>query len=298
MFLALVVAARVLANPVSNVFQKQLAQRAAHPLFVIAATHAVLSIAAVPALLRWPPPAFGRAFWSDAVAAAVLAVSGNALLVAALKRSDLSLLGPVNAYKAVVSLGLAAVLVGEVPTALGLAGVLLILGGSALVIERGRHGARGGPLRHFFTDPGVRLRLAALVLSATEAVFLKRALHAAPPAATFLVWCVLGLAVAGPAAAVLLGPAGLERERSRWRGSRPTYLSLAATTAVMQLTTLLTFGVLQVGYSLALFQLSSLVSVVLGWRYFDERHAPRRLAGAAVMVAGAVAIVMAETRSP
>ena len=39
----------------------------------------------------------------------------EALLVAALHRTDLSLLGPINAYKAVLSLALATAVLGEVP---------------------------------------------------------------------------------------------------------------------------------------------------------------------------------------
>jgi drug/metabolite transporter (DMT)-like permease len=63
----------------------------------------------------------------------------------------------------------------------------------------------------------------------------------------------------------------------------------------MQLTTLLTFGRLQVGYSLALFQLSALLSVLLGQRYFKERNIPRRLLGSLVMLAGAVLIALLGT---
>jgi drug/metabolite transporter (DMT)-like permease len=64
----------------------------------------------------------------------------------------------------------------------------------------------------------------------------------------------------------------------------------------MQLTTLFAFGKLQVGYALALFQLSALISVVLGYRYFQERHIRKRLLGAAVMVAGAALIVTLGSR--
>ena len=66
---------------------------------------------------------------------------------------------------------------------------------------------------------------------------------------------------------------------------------LAVTTGLMQLTTLLTFETLQVGYSLALFQLSTLVTVYLGHRYFQERNIRRRLLGSLVMVIGAMLIV-------
>jgi drug/metabolite transporter (DMT)-like permease len=73
-----------------------------------------------------------------------------------------------------------------------------------------------------------------------------------------------------------------------WR----SYLWLAITTGLMQLTTLLTFGQLQVGYSLALFQLSILTSVFLGYRYFQEGNIRQRLLGALVMVAGAALIAV------
>jgi hypothetical protein len=49
-----------------------------------------------------------------------------------------------------------------------------------------------------------------------------------------------------------------------------------------------------VGYSLALFQLSTIVSVLLGHRYFQEKDVGKRLVGAAVMTAGAIIIVISD----
>ena len=66
---------------------------------------------------------------------------------------------------------------------------------------------------------------------------------------------------------------------------------MTLSTGLMQLTTLLTLGKLQVGYSLALFQLSTLVTVYLGHRYFQERNIRRRLVGSLVMMIGAMLIV-------
>jgi drug/metabolite transporter (DMT)-like permease len=71
-----------------------------------------------------------------------------------------------------------------------------------------------------------------------------------------------------------------------------TYLWMALTTGAMQLTTLLTFGKLPVGYSLALFQLSTLISVFLGYRYFQEGQIRKRLLGSVIMAAGAMLIVL------
>ena len=138
---------------------------------------------------------------------------------------------------------------------------------------------------------GIQLRFAALGLSATEAVFLKKALLFASPLTTFVWWAILGLPIAA-AAVVLLVRKETGNEillaRQNWR----TYLWLGITTGLMQLTTLLTFGKMQVGYSLALFQLSTLISVFLGYRYFKEENIRERLLGTLIMVAGAVLIVV------
>jgi drug/metabolite transporter (DMT)-like permease len=293
---ALFIVARVVANPISNVFQKQLTQRAADPLFIVGATHALLTLAALPALYALvvrgslSPPELGAGFWGNMIACAMLAVAGNVLLVFALQSTDLSVLGPINAYKSVISLALGVFLLGEVPTAFGLIGVLLIVAGSYFVVDRVSGQSPRNAFKAFLREPGVQFRFAALAFSATEAVFLKRAVLLSSPVITFFFWSILGLPIAA-AAIVLLRREAVREETRRLHSRWPTYFWLAVTTGVMQLTTLLTFGVMQVGYSLALFQLSTVISVFLGYRYFQERNIARRLFGSAVMVAGGVIIV-------
>ena len=292
MLTALFVVARIVANPVSNVFQKQLTQRSANPLFIIGATDALLTLAALPLLfLGALPLRLGAGFWPNMVIAASLAVGSNVLLVYALQSTGLSVLGPINAYKSVVSLVLGVFLLGEIPAPLGLAGVLLIVAGSYFVVDRDLKRPRSNVFALFFRQRGVPFRFAALALSATEAIFLKKALLLSSPLITFIFWSILGLPIA--AAAIML----LVRRRlgnefvvllHHWR----TYLWLATTTGVMQLTSLLTFGQLQVGYSLALFQLSTLISVFLGYRYFQEGQIRKRLVGSLIMAAGAALIVL------
>ena len=286
---ALFVAVRIIANPVSNVFQKRLADARVNPLFVIAATHALLSGAALPFLPQMRLSSLTTGFWQDMAVSAILAVAGNVLLVYALKFSDLSVLGSVNAYKAVLSLVLSIFLIGEVPSAAGLVGVALILSGSYFVVDSGEGQPYRRALVQFFGERGVQYRLAALVCSATEAVFLKRAVLQSSPLTVFLFWCTLGLLVASVLAAIFLS-GQIRAEMKRFPQQWITYGWLAATTGLMQVTTLLTFGVMQVGYSLALFQLSTLFSVFLGYRYFQERNIPRRLFGSVLMIAGAVII--------
>jgi len=285
----LAVTVRIVANPLSNVFQKQLAQRSADPLFTIVATLGLLTALALPFLAGLPLGAFGAVFWVNIVAAGLLAVAGYVFLWHALRSTDLSVLGPINAYKAVLGLALGVVMLGEVPTVFGLLGVALIVAGSYFVVDRVPGQAQSSAFRRFIREPGVRLRFAALICAATESIFLKRALILSSPITAFLIWTVVCFAIAATGAALRRRGVGAEvmRVRRDWR----TYLGLAATTGLMQATTLVTFGALQVGYSLALFQLSTLVTVYLGHRFFGEGNIRRRLLGSLIMVTGAVLIV-------
>lgn len=290
----LAVIVRIVANPLSNVFQKQLAQRSGAPLLIIVMTHGLLTALVLPVLAGMPLGALVMAFWVNLLIAVVLAVAGYVFLWYALRSTDLSILAPINAYKAVLGLLLAVVLIGEVPSAFGLLGVALIVAGSYFVIDRVPGQGHGSAFRQFAREPGVQLRFAALVCSATESVFLKRALLLSSPVTTFLIWTVFCFAIA--AIGTVLLRSKVTTEVRRLRGEWRTLLWLTISTALMQLTTLLTFGKLQVGYSLALFQLSTLISVYLGHRVFQESNIRRRLVGSLIMVTGAMLIVMLGAR--
>src|SRR5262245_53295246 len=131
----LAIVVRILANPIANAFQKQLTRRSAHPIFIITSVHAVLTVLCLPygVVVGFH---FPTAVWTNMLVAAFLAVTGNVLIVAALSEADMSVLGPINAYKSVVGLILAIFLVGERPTLMGLIGVLLIVDGSYFIIDR------------------------------------------------------------------------------------------------------------------------------------------------------------------
>jgi hypothetical protein len=103
MTLWIFVLARIVSNPLSNVFQKLLTRSGATPLFIIFVTFGFLSLISGP-FLPWIFNSPGVRFWFDITVCAILAVAGNVTLVAALQKSDLSILGPINAYKSVVSL--------------------------------------------------------------------------------------------------------------------------------------------------------------------------------------------------
>jgi drug/metabolite transporter (DMT)-like permease len=291
MILWLCILIRIAANPFSNVFQKLLTQRGADSLFIVCAVHGLLSLACLPVILFCLQP-LPAEFWAFMSIGALFTVSGNALIVAAVKRSDLSVLGPINAYKSIISLVPGFIFLDEVPDWIGLCGIALIVAGSYFLADNDANTTGNDAFLRFFKDRGVQYRFAALVLSAIEAVVVKRALLISSPLATFAFWSLFGFGVSLIAVIALSGGRRLSNEFDLLRENKATYLILFATTGLMQFCTLVVLEKLQVGYTLALFQTSTIISVLLGWHVFRERRLAERLAGAVVMSAGAVLIIL------
>ena len=287
-FDGVMVALRVISNPCSNALQKALGVAGWPSPVLLAITHGLLVPVAMAILLR-AVDSLGQEFWMWSFASAVLAVAANWLIIEAVHRSDLSLLGPINAYKPWVSLLPSWLLLGELPLGTDWVGMGLVLLGSA-VLGRGSALDHSGRPRGLWLDRGVQLRFLALVFSSAEAVTLKRALSLAPHYAAFAAWVLLGFLVAAPFAWRARGacPASSDRLLS----ALPACLALAATTGLMQASTLVVLDSLPTGVALSFFQLSSVLSVFLGRAFFREPRFGRRLFGACVMTAGAVVMVL------
>lgn len=280
---------RVVSNPCSNAIQKWLVGQGVPSSAQLLLVHLGLSLVTLPLLLRDPVTMQSPGFWGWCGVSATLAVAANWLIIEALRRSDLSLLGPINAFKPVVSLLPGWILLGEplgVPAAFGL---LLVLAGSLMLTPPRAPGQGSLTL---LGDRGVQLRFLALILSAGEAVTLKRAIRLADPMTVFSAWCLLGLLILLPIALRPLlrnGPFLMGPTRKR---QSMAALGLVTTTGLMQSCTLITLAAFPVGAALALYQTSSILTVLLGHAVFQEPHLRRRLGGAMVMAAGAALLVL------
>ena len=288
------VLARILANPLANVLQKQLTQREANPLFVISATYGLLMLAC---LAFWPQLRFAglpAGFWQSILLTSLFAMVGNVFLVRAMHIGDLSVLGPINAYKSVVGLLFGIILLGEIPGWWGLAGVLLIIAGSYVVLIDKRQASNSSPESAkigVFQRPEVKLRLAALVFSAVDGVFLKKAILLSSPTIAFFYWCVIGFGFT----LVWIGLTMRSTFREQMAlvlSQKITYLALCISVGITQLASNVALASMPVGYALALFQTSALVSVLFGYHFFSEQGILRKLIGAGIMVAGAMLITI------
>ncbi len=277
---------RILSNPLSNVFQKRLTGNGHDPLVVNFMSYLLLSVACIALAWNVEWGALQWQFWMYAALGGMFGAVGNGFLVMALRGGDLSVLGPINSYKSVVGMVVGAVMLGELPSLMGLAGVAVIIAGSYFVFDTTDEGFSWGLLR----NREIRYRILAMALTAIEAVIIKKVILYSDTTISFVAWCWAGLLFSFLQLIVsrtaFVGD--IRRTTSReWLA----FVALIVCIGTMQYTTNYTFRHINVGYGLALFQLSTIVSIVLGYRLFNEHGIAKKLLGSAIMIAGSVLII-------
>lgn len=278
---------RILSNPIGNVFQKQLTERGSNPLFVNFLTFFVLGcLCVVPAMqVRWS--GVSQECWMWGAVAGVFGATGNGFLVKALQGGDLSILAPINSYKSVVGIIVGIIFLHEMPGVWGVAGVALIIYGSYFVLDTMDERFSWALLR----NKDIQCRILAMVLCAIEAIFIKKVIVLSSTTVSFLFWCWFGALFSF----VLLLCFRLDLKREFGgvgRAHLSSYFWLVVCIGTMQYTTNYVFSHMNVGYALALFQLSTVVSIFLGYRIFKEGNIRKKLLGTAIMIVGSVMIIL------
>ncbi|HEX2607766.1 MAG TPA: EamA family transporter [Flavisolibacter sp.] len=277
---------RILCNPLGNVYQKKLTAKGWHPLLVNVLTYLILSLAALllAIFLKWPQVSLS--FWIYALAGGLAGGLGNGFLVKALAKGDLSVLGPVNSYKSIVGLLTGILLLQEWPGLWGLAGMAVIIAGSYFVLDTTDDRFSWKLLKR----KEIQYRIWALVLTAIEAVFVKKVILASSVPISFICWSIFGALFS--LLFLKLERFPLKQELAALKG-RDAYglIRIVLCIGLMQLTSAYSFQHMPVGYALALFQLSSIVSVWLGYKIFQETQIRKKVIGSLIMIAGSVMIV-------
>lgn len=285
--LLIAVLLRIVSNPFGNVFQKQLTAKGNHPLLVNFLTYLLLSgiCIFIAGFLHWP--ILPIQFWIYSILGGIAGALGNSFLVKALHLGDLSVLGPINSYKSLIGIFVGVILLGEVPDLWGMLGVALIIWGSYFVLDTTPEKFSLALLK----KSEIQFRIWAMILTAIEAVFVKNVILASSTPIAFISWCCFGAVFSF----VLLFIYRLDvKKELRKIGYRDfnKYALLIICIGTMQFTTNYAFEYMAVGYALSLFQLSILVSVLLGHRIFQEQDIRKKLIGSAIMIIGSMVIIM------
>ena len=278
---------RILSNPMANVFQKQLSSERNHPLLVNFLTYLVLSLVCIfiSRGVQWQT--LPVEFWLYSIAGGMVGAMGNGFLVKALQKGDLSILGPINSYKSVVGIIVGIFLLGETPNVWGILGIALIIYGSYFVLDTTEERFSLALLK----KSEIQFRVWAMILTAIEAVFVKKVILTSSTTIAFISWCWFGATFSFLILFIYRLEIKKEIKKISYR-HLGKYGFLVVCIGIMQFTTNYVFDHMPVGYALSLFQLSVIVSVLLGHKVFKERDIRKKLIGSVIMIIGSITIIL------
>jgi drug/metabolite transporter (DMT)-like permease len=255
--------------------------------FIIAAGCAALLL---PAGLLAGGRVHGEDFWWALLVSGGINAIAAVMVARAVHLSDLSLVSPLQSTTPLFMIVTGAVLLGEMPDATGMAGIAVVVAGAWLLNLRDRRAALLDPFRALGRDPGARLFLGVAALFSISAAVDKVGVLASAP----LLWAgavnaFVVLALGARLAAT--DRAGLLR---RCLAAAPARLAGAA--AIMSIglaAQMMALPLTLAAYVIAVKRSSALFSVLAGRVLFGEPAFMRRLAGAAVMLAGFILLTLA-----
>src|SRR5437667_8957123 len=243
---------------------------------------------ATAALTGWPTLKPGLYVWC--LAFGVSQTLSTLALSKALKLAEISLVTALWKVSLLILLGMAWVTIGERPSALGVAGVLLSAGGVYLLNVTRAHISPWEPLRVLVTDRGQRYTLVAALFYAPSVITIKQAILASNTAAgTFGTYL---------AASLIMTPLALTTS-ARHFPAVPRYwkefLALGVFAALTTLSQGKAYTLTLSSYVEAVKQIEILFAMGVGVLFFGEAQRVRESAlGGLVMLAGMVLLALAQ----
>lgn len=275
-------ASRIVSNPLANVFQKKLVKT--HSAILINFyCYLFLSLFCFPFALNINWSVYGLNYWWYVLGAGILCTLGNICLIKALQSGEMSILGPINSYKCLVGLAFGWLFLNEIPSLFGFLGMLLVIWGSWYIFDT----VDDGLSFKLFLRKDIILRFCALFFSGCEAAVLKKIILLSTPEQSFVLWCFTGLLFS-----FILMILFRKKFEVLGRSDLGKCLMVAFCFGIMQLSTNFVFLKLNVGLSLALFQLSTIVSVLFGYKFFHEDNLPKKIIGSVIMIGGSCLILL------
>ena len=262
---------RIISNSYLNVFQKFLTNAGNKPSVINFYTYLGLALFSL-LLIPFFQINLSLELLINFLTMGVLGALGNYYIIKALSLGELSSLAPINSYKPVVALLIAFMYLNETPSLFAILGILLIILGTYVLYKKSEYNKKA-----------LFYRVLALIFSGSEAVFIKKIILLTNIPTSFSLWAVSGLIFS--LLFVLYSKHKLTFPDIKNQG----FLILSV--AVMQYSTNFVFSKINVAYALALFQLSTLLSVFLGVNIFHEKGLKRKIIASLVMILGAVVII-------
>ena len=203
----------------------------------------------------------------------------------ALQKMPLSLAAPLHGFTGVFLIPVGYFILGEVPSIIGLAGVLSVFAGASFLGRGGPKGGLAGSFRNVLATPGSWAILAAAFIVTVPISIAKISFRYAPPLLTaFYITAAVALFLLPLA---FYGGIGV-----RIRGNGRLIIGSALISAVSFSLHYTGLSLLQAAYFISTKRLSILFNVLYGKMFFREDHTRERLIGALLMVAGVILIAL------
>jgi drug/metabolite transporter (DMT)-like permease len=234
-------------------------------------------------------PTLRRGFWGWCALFGVCQTLSTLALSKALKASDISLVTALWKVSLLVLLGMAWVTIGERPSALGVAGVLLSAAGVYLLNIRRAHISPWAPLAVLVTDRGQRYTLLAALFYAPSVITIKQAILASNAS--------MGTLGGYLAASVIMTPLALRTSARHFRAVPrhwPEFVALGLFAALTTITQGKAYTLTLSSYVEAVKQVEILFAMAVGVLAFGEAQRVRESAlGAIVMLIGMALLALA-----
>lgn len=233
-------------------------------------------------------PAVDSTFFLLVGCAATVLTVGWILYMRALSVSEMSLTVPMISFSPLFLLVLAPLFLGEIPSSVGIFGVLLIVAGTYILGAARASFGFLGPFRALLHERGPRLMLMAAGAFSVAAVFDKAGITRSSP--------ILFAFVENLLVALLMVPIIYAKHRSGFREAFANWkilLPIGFCVAMMFVCQASAMKLGPVAYVVAIKRFSVLGSVVAGGVLLGEEQLSARLAGSAVMLCGIFCIANA-----
>lgn len=294
MIIYIFIACRITSNSLYSAFQKRLTLCRAHPTFIIITSYLAFTIITLPLLFFIKISNFTFTCWRDLFLMASLDAAGNILAIMSLNLTELSIFSSINAFKPIVAMLIGVIMLNEIPDIWGIIGTIIILSGSyvlGLSQEKSWHGL--GMLK-LLLSKSFFYRVSAMLLFVFSNVYAKKAMLLTSPLAAIAFWAILGLPI------LMLGAIRLKSHEIKenitiFKSHTYEYVLTLFCMIIMQVFTMFMFSKTYVAYALALFQLSAVVNVFIGYKYFKEKQIFFKFCGSLIMILGLVLICMGKT---
>jgi drug/metabolite transporter (DMT)-like permease len=272
------------------------------PFFLAGSTFLAASLVVFPVILVTGIPPLGPGLIPALAVTVTINCVATVLYYRALSTTDLSLCVPFLAFTPVFLILTSFIILGEIPSPAGAAGIFLVTAGAFLhTLQSGQSPCMSDPFPAFLHDPGIRSMFVVAFLYSISVNYDKEVVMNSSPlfscgiflfvmALVFLLIALLTRTKETPAALDLGAPDPVRSRPQFTRSPFFLYGMVGMILAAEGISINIAYTMAIVPYVISVKRLSLFFSVLFGGLLLHEQQIRGRMSGALVMIAGAVVI--------